>query len=1363
MDAAIMALGEDRQSPSPAHLGGRPQHLYQVFERQVCARPEARAIEALESGEGLSYRELDRRAGLVASRLFIAGIRPGDIVGLYLPRCVEHFVGMLGILKAGAAYLPIDVEFPGDRIQHMLSDAGAKLIVGYPGAGISGELPLLDLGVFDWAEVPAVEFFPSPSQRDLSYVIYTSGTTGTPKGVAISHLNALSYVDAVEQVYGVEPSDRIFQGFSTAFDASLEEIWMAFSAGATLVVGATETVRAADELPRWFERGGITVFSTVPTLLGLMEPGELKRLRMVVFGGEAARADIIEKWAAPGRLLMNTYGPTEATVVATYAWCRPDEPITIGVPLPGYETCVVDSRLAPLPDGREGELCIGGPAVSLLGYLNRPELNAQKFFEREGVRYYRSGDLVFRDAKGLLHFRGRIDSQVKIRGYRVELEEIETQIARFEGCKGAVVSVHEDTQRGPQLVAYILQDDRAPVALPALVAQLRAALPPYMVPAHFAKLVPEAISRLTSGKVDRRSLPALADCELLGAARASAQPNDLGCSRLERRLLAIFRTVLGEPIGVDESFFDYGGNSVSAAEAISCCRDDARLSMLGIRDLYQNTSARALAQQAERRAQQQMASGAVAVEAVARVSRAQYAACVSAQTIVLLLVTALAAYASYGVYLATQGAWSRLDKDPAALWSVGAALVVFGVPAALFTLPLLWALLWKWLVIGRFREGDYPLWSWAYFRWWLSNLALAPTRALSKAWQGTPMMNFSLRLMGAKIGRGVFVGSPIDEADLVTIEPGASIADNVVLRTHSLQGGVLRLRAIHIGKEAFVGSQSVIGGGVRVGGGSRIHHLSSVAEGSRVPAGSEWSGSPARQLDNAEASELSALLNHHEASAGEPLWARPRAAFKVAAMQAGMRLSYRLLGLVPWAACLGILYLVDRATGAVSALTLSVVLPLAFVLAAVRFYLRLAVIVAAKWIFTGRAREGTIRLDSFEYVKRWFVRRLMDELVTPGGTRGVTETLLMPHVCRWLGMKVGQNAEISDAGGFQPDLVRLGEGSMLADRCIVGQPVVHRGLMSLGAVELGARSFLANAAHLPITAPRVPDDSLIGVLSLVPERQANSGDWLGSPPMRLPRRSRSEAPAELTFNPPRHLRWGRAVANVFKMVLPGALVEVVLWTTLKAVLAAYAAGVATFALALPLIVVASHLSLLLLPVAAKWLLIGRYRAGQHPLWSGWMWRMEIVYEIELMVTSLFGPLLGGTPWLNSWYRLMGATIGSRVCIHHGALMEADLIRIGDNATIEGFLQTHLFEDRVMKLGPVEIEAGCSVGREACVLYHSRMGSESQLLDLSLIMKRETFLPHRQYSGLPAENAGLSSVTTLEPSEASCPATALEAA
>ncbi len=1355
-----------------------PLLLHQIFEQQVAKTPLRIAVEHIQDKVQVTYEELNQFANGLAATLVDNGVKPGHIVAVHLPRSIHQYVAILAILKAGAAYLPIDPETPSERVSYILHDSGACVALTSDELW-RAEFSQLCTPIFLPSRFRQFKIFlsdasenraPVTSEDDLCYVIYTSGTSGFPKGVGISHKNARTFVNAIRQVYGVEQTDRVLQGFSIAFDASVEEIWLAFSVGATLVVGTLECMRILDELPDRLKEFEITVFSTVPTVLRMMPKRDIPTLRLLIVGGEAAHPDIIEKWSVPSRKLLNGYGPTECTVTATYAWCLPGALVTIGKPLPGYEAAVLDEQLHQVPDGTEGELCLFGPAVSSRGYLNHAELSAQKFVDCDGRRGYRTGDLVYRNENGDLVYRGRIDSQVKIRGFRVELEEIEAHLNRLNHCEGAVAGLYEDPLGSTQLVAYMLQSERLEFDIQDAVATLCRHLPAYMIPSQFVSLRPSALPRLNSGKIDRKRLPPPSQCERLGTQEAlelnKVKPNgDL--DSVTAKLLSIWQDVLCKPVRLEDSFFDLGCHSLFAAQVISRCRQDEELSVLGIRDVYEHKSIGGLVSKISElkadRADLNADAGSLNNQRTARDRKTKnippadhrdtvraspicYGAVVLLQSMTLIGITAAYSYLLYGAYWLEQNFVARSPHTH----GVGLFIIATFLPIIVLLLSAAVGLLLKWLVVGRFKEADLPLWSLGYFKWWLTNLCLGPISALSSLLVGTPFAPSLYRLLGARVGKGVYIGSPLSEAELITIEDGASIGVGVTLRSHRIENGHLKLRQVHIGRNVFVGAQSIVGGGARLGDRSRIHPLTSIAHESSIPAGTEWRGSPAKQVIGSDLA-FTNLLNAHKRQSPGIDCRHPWQAFgKIGSLQIIFLIALEVALFLPVVLEILLFQNVQIFSLALQVLDLKTLLPASVLFSALRFSSILFTVITLKWLLAGRTYSGTILLNSVPYARAWFSGVLMTLLVGPLGTRGITETVFMPWVCRLLGMRVGKGSEISDALMLQPDLVKLGDYCMLADRCCLGPPVVYDGMVSFGPVEIGSRSFIGNVAHVPFTTTKIDDDCLIGVRSIAPDHVAAHSLWLGSPPIQLPRRNFVSPPAERTTHPSLGLVLARSFCNLWKMILPGALVEMVFWIAVTYGNSVSSnADLADLLVSLPLLLLGASVLLLTFPILAKWLSVWKYQPGQRYLWSWWMWRLEIAYEIELLVLGIFGPILAGTPYLPLWYRAMGARIGHRACLIEASLMEPDLIRIGDDVSIEGALQTHLFEDRVMKLDTVNIEDRCSIGREATVLYGSEMRANSHLGDLSLIINHETFLENRSYHGLPAQTTAPAEVITIK--------------
>ncbi|HEX9315614.1 MAG TPA: amino acid adenylation domain-containing protein, partial [Actinomycetota bacterium] len=498
--------------------------LPELIESQVARTPDAPAV-LFEGGE-LTYAELDRAANALAHLLIEAGAGPERFVALALPRSVEIVVATLAVAKAGAAYLPVDPDYPAERIAFMLADAAPVLVLTL--AALAGGLPSVgDMAVLvldDPATRAAVEAMPTHAPTDAertgaltlahpAYLIYTSGSTGRPKAVVVTHAGLASFSAAEVDHFGVGPGDRVLQFSSPSFDASVLELCMSLPAGAALVVPPPGPL-LGEALAAVLEEQGVTHALIPPSALATVPDaaaGEgLAAFQGLIVGGEAASAALVARWA-PGRRMINAYGPTESTVVATWSEAlSPGTAPPIGSPIANTQTYVLDAALRPVPVGVPGELYIAGTGLAR-GYLRRPGLTAERFvanpFGEAGSRMYRTGDVVRWRGDGALEYLGRTDEQVKIRGFRIEPGEIEAALVGHPGVGEAVVVAREDDPGHKRLVAYVVPaaDGEAPDG-PALRQFLAEALPDYMVPSAFVTL--DALPLSPNGKLDRGALPA---------------------------------------------------------------------------------------------------------------------------------------------------------------------------------------------------------------------------------------------------------------------------------------------------------------------------------------------------------------------------------------------------------------------------------------------------------------------------------------------------------------------------------------------------------------------------------------------------------------------------------------------------------------------------------------------------------------------------------------------------------------------------------------------------------------------------------------------------------------------------------------
>ncbi len=591
--------------------------VHHLFEAQVERSPDAVAVNLpatdAHSAQRLTYRELDRRANQLAHHLSKLGVGPETLVGICVERSLDMVVGLLGILKAGGAYVPLDPAYPPERLAFMLQDS-AHTEFGMPvllmhsrlRATLSSSLPASALQVVCLdtegeaiAQESDANLDSGVTPHNLAYVIYTSGSTGQPKGVAVEHRSLVNHNVAVAHAFGLRSTDRVLQFATINFDAAAEEMFPAWLSGATVVLRPEGALVTGAEFSRLIEAEQLTVLD-LPTAywhewvyeLSLQQMSVPKSVRLLVLGGEKAEAARMELWRQVGGAdirWLNTYGPTEGTIIVTLydperegGWSGGRE-LPIGRPIVNAQVYLLDQHLQPVPVGVPGEVCIGGMGVAR-GYLNRPELTAEKFipdpFRRDmpSACLYKTGDLARYLPDGNVEFLGRSDHQVKVRGFRVELGEIEAVLGRHPAVRQAVVlCVARDEASGKQLVAYVVPGDVTGVqsrsGLPSLVGDLREflknKLPEYMLPSAFMLI--ESLPLTPSGKVDRKALPApdQTQPELESTHVAPRTPEEETLARIWAQVLGLKQMGGPSPVGVYDNFFELGGDSILSIQVIA--------------------------------------------------------------------------------------------------------------------------------------------------------------------------------------------------------------------------------------------------------------------------------------------------------------------------------------------------------------------------------------------------------------------------------------------------------------------------------------------------------------------------------------------------------------------------------------------------------------------------------------------------------------------------------------------------------------------------------------------------------------------------------------------------------------------------
>jgi len=1272
-------------------LAAPPRTLLDILRETAEANPQSSALA--DSEGSLSYRELLRAVNASAARLVVAGVRRGDRVGIRIPSGGRVlYVSILAVLLAGASYVPVDADDPDERAEMVFGEADVVGVIGADGLLVPRgdtleardepeDTPTLGSPT---GSIPAI----NPVQpSDDAWIIFTSGSTGTPKGVAVTHRSAAAFVDAEARLFlrdePIGPGDNVLAGLSVAFDASCEEMWLAWGHGACLVPAPRALVRSGVDLGPWLIAHGITIVSTVPALAGLWPVESLELVRLLIFGGEACPPELVDRLAVDGREVWNTYGPTEATVVSTAALLAPGEPVRIGLPLDGWDVAVVDADGAIVGEGEVGELIIGG--VGLARYLD-PAKDAEKFAPMPTLgweRAYRSGDLVRFESAGLL-FQGRADDQIKLGGRRIELGEIDAALSALPGVAAAATVVQTTPAGNKILVGYVVPTAGADsFDVSAALERLRDELPAPLIPL----IAPiDDMPTRTSGKVDRAALP-----------WPLALPEGVteGLSETATWLADLWANILGVVVtGPDDDFFAHGGGSLTAAQLISAIR--VRFPEARVADIYDRPRIGALAAELDGRAP--------ATERARRNVAPTPRSTQLVQTALGIPVHILAGI-RWVIYLLVLDNLLNLAGAhwaPAISWWLPIiGFVVFITPIGRMFISIVAAR----LLLRGLRPGNYPRGGGVHLRLWLAEQIAGLSGATNLA--GAPWISYYARALGAKVASGVDLHALPPITGMLKIGAGASIEPEVDLRGYWIDGDLLRVGEIVIGAESSVGSRSTLLPGARIGKGAEIEAGSSVQ--GRIPSGQLWAGSPAVRVGKAK----NTWPDHRPPPA--PRWLAGYGAGSIG------------LSLLPlFSIALG-LVIVGAPTAREPNLGDGILRALELLPAAVAAAGLLTVLLTILVV-----RLMSIGVEPGEYPVRsrigwqvWMTERLLDSartLLFP-----LYASLFTPLWLRLLGAKVGSNVEASTVL-LLPKLTTIDDHAFLADDTMVGSYELGHGWMRVDRSRVGRRAFLGNSG---MTAPgrTVPKNGLIAVLSATPRKSKGGSSWLGNPPVRL-RRAVSEFDESRTFRPLARLRVGRLLWELgrFVPVVLSVAIGLGVLAALQVLLVAWGLGWTILASGVVMLIaggIAAGIS-----TAAKWALVGRISVREHPLWSSFVWRNEVADTfVEMVAAPWFAVAAAGTPALVVWLRSLGTRIGRGVWCESYWLPEADLVSLADGATVNRgcVVQTHLFHDRVMVLDEVHLEAGGTLGPHSVILPAATIGEDATVGPASLVLRGE-FVP-----------------------------------
>ncbi|GAB3945942.1 Pls/PosA family non-ribosomal peptide synthetase [Corynebacterium tapiri] len=1269
--------------------------LYDILADTAEAHPEAAAID---DGEVTTYSELMLTIDAMVGEMHAQGVRRGDRIGVRMTSGRRDlYLAILATIAAGCAYVPVDADDPDERAELVFTEAGIDALFTDEGLRM-----LSPLGKRHRADTLR------PQPDDTAWIIFTSGSTGKPKGVAVSHRSAAAFVDAESRLFCQDnplgPEDRVLAGLSVAFDASCEEMWLAWAHGACLVPAPRKLVRSGMDLGPWLIRRDITVVSTVPTLAGLWPAEALDNVRLLIVGGEACSQELVERLATPDREMWNTYGPTEATVVASAQRLYPGLDVGIGLPLDGWDLAVVDTEGNQVAMGEVGELVIGG--VGLASYLD-PEKDAEKYAPAPKLgweRAYRTGDHVRLLVEGLA-FVGRVDDQVKIGGRRIELGEVEAAVAKLENVYNSAVAVQTTGADQKVLVAYVsLEHPERGFDHEQAAHRLVESMPAALVP---RVCVMDELPVRTSGKVDKKALPwPLPDTRVDEGAMTAT----------EAWLAQLWVDILATSVsGPDDDFFELGGSSLAASSLIAKIRE--RVPTIAVRDLYDHPRLGALAEHI----QEVAANNGVSLQhqrpkKVRRVRPVKRRARV-AQTLINLAVMTL--------YAATPLAWFALISTAAhslgmpwavhtPWWLAILLVVVFATPLGRLPIGAIGA---RMLTAG-IRPGTYRRGSAAHLRVWAAERWADASGSRDIA--GSTWVNYYARFLGVKVKRGVDLHSLPPVTGMLSLGKHCSVEPEVDLSGYWLDGDILRVGRISIGANARVGTRSTLLPGTSVAAGAHLEAGSTLMPGSRVKAGSRWAGSPAVKVGRSK----HRFPGYHPPRRSRWVWVFGATSVALSAqpvIAAGLGIA-ATLGLV-------------AATGGnpyVGAVLFAPIGALVFMAA-----YALMTLIGVRLCGRG-LRPGVAPVRSAQGWKLWTTERLMDE------ARTVLFPLyagqLTPKWMRALGARVGQDVEISTAV-MVPALTEVRDGAFLADDTMVGGYELGGGWTFTGETVIGKRSFLGNSS---ITHPgrKLPKNSLVAVQSSTPKKAKAGSNWWGSPPERMRRVANSAEDGETrTYSPTRSVKIMRGCIETLRLLAPmaSAMILALCLGAAHYVHARLGLG-AMFALGGVIWMLGGALAVAI-AVVAKWVCVGAHRPGDHALFSSFVWLNELQDAfIEAVAAPWFFVHAVGTGEHNIALRLLGAKIGRGAWVETYWLPETDLCHIGRGATVGPgtVVQTHLFQDRVMSLDTVTLAPGATLGAHSVMLPASHVGEGAVVGPGSLVMRGDQVPAGSSWQGNPIE-------------------------
>ena len=1340
------------------------ERLDTVFE-QTCDRliNEGKGSHlAIDHSEtSISYQDLDERANQLARYLAKQGIKSGDRVGLLFNKSVHTYVALLSVLKLNAAYIPLDAGFPKDRIEFILQDARVTTILT-----VEDLTPVLDgIDISTLAlDDPAIDLEKESKQRltdaekgqaqeQLCYIIYTSGTTGKPKGVAIDHPSICNFVRVAVEVYGVQASDRMYQGMTIAFDFSVEEIWVAFTAGATLVPGRGDTNLVGKDLSDYLINNDVTALCCCPTLLATIEE-DLPKLRFLLVSGEACPHNLVVRWHKKGRTFLNAYGPTETTVTATCTELHPEKAVTIGDPLPTYSVAILKAdENVEVADGEAGEICIGGIGLAN-GYLNRPDLTEKAFIndfiglpENPSKKIYRTGDLGRFNSEKQIEYLGRIDTQVKIRGYRIELTEIESIILQIPGIAQAVVDTYEINPGEVELVAYYsLAEGSDEIATTDMTSALKRALPSYMVPGYYEKL--DVIPMLPSDKADRKKLPPPSGKRAQTSATEFIAPNT-PTEQLTSDALAF--TLRLEGVSVEDHFFDdLGSHSLLMAQFAAKLKTVSQEKLgtaieVSMRDIYQNPTIRQLSTLIDAQSKEQSTSDIILRRDEQHIaSTKDYYLCGALQ--IAYMVFFLAYNVALGITL--------LNWVIASPSMMDFFLRMLGLGWAFFLISLGVPFLAKKLLVGTWKEERIPIWSLAYLRFWLARSFMGSS--IFVLFSGSPAYNFYLRLMGAKIGKNTVINTKYVPTctDMLEIGDNCILQKDCYLTGYKAQDGYIYTGPVKIGDNAFVGQGTVLEINSSMGNDTQLGHTSSLQEHQHVPDGKTYHGSPA----------VETTVNYKRITDPLDCTLLRRLVYTLTLPIIGLliflpAISLLLYWYLPHLFGPGqnLATIVTQVTNFVQLYTTNFIRDLSLISFSL---LWIGLLFGLMWIGIMPRLYNLFLKENKTYVLYGFHYFFFTRAVASSNSKFFNllfgDSSMIVHYLKYIGYKLGKGEQTGSNFGVEqkhdiPFSCEMGDETLVSDGLSMINAEYTNSSFRISRTKIGGNSFLGNNIFYP-SGGRTGENCLLATKVMIPlegKLRENTG-LLGSPCFEIPRAVRRDTGLDkYPKGPVRQERLRKKNLSNFLTVMIYLMIlwlygTIALFVGIAALLAYGTYGMGVFILTA---------FFMFFFTIAYFGFFERLSLGFKSLkpkfcsiYDDYYWKHERHWKL---IENPLNSLLAGTPFKNMISRLLGVKMGKQVFDDGMIITEKSLVEIGDYCTFNksATLQAHSLEEGLFKSDYIKIGNNCSFGIAAFTHYGTNIKDNTHINADSFVMKGSVCEEGSTWRGNPAKAIASDEVKT----------------